>query len=90
MEENRVDVIAVFDKEGNIRPLYVKLQGHDSVKVEKVYKIGNAPFAGSGNILEYDCGYVVDDTMRKFCLYYHVHEHCWTVPESRTDTADWA
>ena len=42
MKTNFVDVIAIFNGEGNIRPLYIKIQGFDTVKIEHIVSKGDA------------------------------------------------
>lgn len=75
---NAVDVIAVFDTEGNIRPIYFKAQG-DSVKVEKVLSRKQTKFAGIDTI-EYTVLYISDDYKRQVKLHYYIDAHTWSMP----------
>lgn len=76
---NGVDVIAVFNADGDLRPLYVKIEGHDSVKVERVLSSKTVGYAGMETV-EFVCAYVFMNELRNLKLNYHVQEHVWAVP----------
>ena len=78
--ENAVNVIAVFNSDGKIRPLYVKAEGYDTVKVSRVVSVKDAPFSGSGNVLAFTCRYISENMEKEILLYYNIHAHLWTVP----------
>lgn len=69
-----VPVIASFDTDGHVRPLYVRILG-------KPYKIvsqwrGNK-FTG---VNEYNCKLAVNGYYRQITLKYYVREKVWTIP----------
>ena len=47
LKNNFVDVIAIFDGTGRIRPLYLKVEGFDAVKIEHIKPRG-CPFYRQG------------------------------------------
>lgn len=85
MKTNFVDVIAIFNGEGNIRPLYIKIQGFDTVKIEHIVSKGDAPFTGRGNVIAYKCTYIYMNEQKIVTLYYHIKDHVWTVPGLQND-----
>ena len=83
LKNNFVDVIAIFDGTGRIRPLYLKVEGFDAVKIEHILSRGDAPFTGKGNVLLFQCVYDHMGEQRSIMLYYHVKDHVWTIPGTR-------
>lgn len=80
--QNSVDVIAVFHSNGHLRPLYVKLEGYDSVKIEEVISSKTVHYAGI-ETMKFVCSYVFMNEKRHLELHYHVQEHIWSVPGYR-------
>lgn len=71
---NIVPVISSFDREGNISPLYVRING-------EAFKIYNAHQTNSTlQLLNFKCEVIVDDCIRPLNLIYHVREHKWSTP----------
>ena len=75
-----IDVIAMFNDQGEIRPLYAKIKGYGTIKIEGVISVDDAPFTGRGNVLEFVCEYVLKNMTNMFKLRYHVKEHMWSAP----------
>lgn len=85
MEQNGVHVIALFNADGRIRPIYVKIEGYDSIKIEHVISVKDAPFCGTGNVLEFLCVYIQNNIQKKFKLRFNVHDHVWSIPRLATN-----
>lgn len=71
-----VPVVASFDTDGHIRPLYVRILGN-SYKILSHW-IGTASFSG---VSEYNCKIAVGDYERQILLKYYVREKVWTIPK---------
>lgn len=69
-----VPVIASFDTEGHIVPLYVRLQG-DACKVDSYWF--SDKYAG---ITEYHCKIKDGGYLRALLLTYYHTERIWTIP----------
>lgn len=69
-----VPVIASFDSEGHIKPLYIRLHG-ESLKVHSFWI--KPSFT---NILEYSCKVLDGDYLKPVVITYHPAECVWTVP----------
>lgn len=70
-----VSVIASFDTEGKVKPLYVRI-GTDS------YKIATSWLEpGIGNIKTYQCQIEDGNTLKPLKLKHHVQEFMWTIPK---------
>lgn len=69
-----VSVIASFDTDGNIRPLYVRIG-------EESYKIPSCRLSPCDVFVKtFQCR-IVDGNQTKFLqLTYHEHENIWTIP----------
>lgn len=68
-----VPVIASFDSEGHIAPLYVRLEGV-SCKIDSYWVKSNCV-----NIIQFSCQ-VIDHNIRKpLMLYYYQDECMWTI-----------
>ena len=81
MDHNSVHVIALFDTDGNIRPIYIKAEGYDAIKIEHVLSSKDAPFCGTGRVLEFVCTYIKNNTRKKFRLHYSIRDHIWSIPD---------
>lgn len=69
---NIIPVIASFDSEGHVKPLYIRLNG-DSFKV---YSSCERPsFYGS---LEFQCKVIDNNCLKSLLLTYHKRENIWT------------
>ena len=70
-----VPVISSFDKEGNITPLYVRIEG-EPLKIYNAYQV-ESPY----QLLHFKCEVMVyDNCVRPLDLMYHVNEHTWSMP----------
>lgn len=71
-----IPVIASFDSEGHIAPLYIRLEGA-SYKVD-TYWIRTTSHR---NIIEYNCKIVDNGFLKPLILSFHVNECVWTIPK---------
>ncbi len=76
-----IDVIAWFDKEGNITPLKFKLpsdgQSEDiSVKIDQVINKTKDGFAGNTMIV-FECQSMVNDTLKRYQIKYEIQTQKW-------------
>lgn len=69
-----ISVIASFDSEGRIKPLYVRI-GDSALKVHSFYE--RRKFA---NQIEFICTVEVHDFIRPVELTFHQRECMWTIP----------
>lgn len=69
-----VSVISSFDKEGNIIPLYVRIDG-EPLKIYNAY-LSNSTYS----LLHFKCEVMSNDCVLPLMLYYHVHDHKWSMP----------
>ena len=69
-----IPVIASFDSEGHIAPLYIRINGI-SMKVDS-YWIRSTSFQ---NILDFNCKVIDGEYIRPITIYYHQRECVWTV-----------
>ena len=74
---NMVPVIASFDTEGHIKPIYVRLNGI-AYHVDSYWVCSH--FA---DILEYNCKVAVGDCLRPLKLTYYGKERVWLMPPGR-------
>jgi len=75
IECNIVSVIASFDTEGRIRPLYVRI-GEESLKILSSWLKPSYP-----GFFEFRCQ-VIDNGVRKpLILEYHSRENVWIIPK---------
>lgn len=72
-----VPVIASFDSEGHISPLYVRINGA-SCRISS-YWIRSNSFS---NIITYNCQVIADDVLQPVTVEYHVKECTWTVDKA--------
>ena len=67
-----VPVIASFDTEGTIKPLYVRIQG-------KALKVCSSWFQNESLVIRYHCTVEADGYVRDIVLLYHPSHMFWTV-----------
>ena len=70
-----VPVIASYDAEGRVKPLYVRINS-ERYKVESCWVK-----TCLGNNIEYNCTLTRDNRMYKLILTYHIRETTWTIPK---------
>lgn len=75
-EQKGIDVIAIFDSKGNIRPLYAKVEGYDAIKIENVIDVKNTTYER----LDFTCVYIREGIKKKFTMCYNAQTHLWTIP----------
>jgi len=76
---NVVPVIASFDSEGHIAPLYVRLCGN-SCRIEKYWI--KSTFV---NTIQYNCQITDGETKKQLLLTYFQDESIWTIPYTEKD-----
>lgn len=71
-----VPVIASYDTEGRVKPLYVRISDNE-------YKIESCWIKPSiaGNNLDFNCSLSRDNRIYKVVLTYHIRETTWTIPK---------
>lgn len=69
-----VPVIASFDSEGHLKPVYVRLVG-TARKIDSCWM--QSQFV---NTMVFNCKVIVEDRLVPLQLTYHSREHVWTVP----------
>lgn len=69
-----VSVISSFDKEGNIKPLYVRIDG-EPLKIYNAY-LSNSTYS----LLHFKCEVMTNDRVQPLMLMYHVNDHKWSMP----------
>ena len=74
---NIVSVIASFDTDGNMRPLYVRI-GEESYKIVSSHLKSTQSRLGSFMDV-YRCRIMDGEVSRHLELTYHSHEHIWTI-----------
>lgn len=85
MSVNRsVDVIAVFNNLGKIRPIYVKIEGFDVIKIDQVVKVKTEKESASPRI-EFQCSYIYQNEKRMIILYFWLNKHIWAIPDLNTN-----
>lgn len=70
-----VPVIASYDTEGHIKPLYVRIND-DRYKVENYWIKYSC-----GNNIDYNCTLSRDGRIYKLILTYHIRETAWSIPK---------
>lgn len=73
-----IPVIASFDAEGRVKPLYVRI-GELSLKVHSSWL--KPSFAG---IMEFHCMVIDDDCLKPLILTYRQMESVWLIPRIAT------
>jgi len=76
-----IEVIAWFDKEGNITPLKFKLpsdgQSEDiSIKIDQVIQKTKDGFAGNTMIV-FECQSMINDTLKRYQIKYELQKQKW-------------
>ena len=71
-----VPVIASFNDDGKIKPLYVGISG-ERYKVESFWV--RRSFA---NQIEFSCKIIVGNTLKTLIMTYYMHECIWTIPDN--------
>ncbi|MCI5504277.1 MAG: hypothetical protein SPI87_01430 [Anaerobutyricum sp.] len=71
-----VPVIASFDTDGNILPLYVRIRGN-SLKVQSSHIHHVSP-----NIIEFHCRVIDYNRLKPLALSYYQSEKIWGIPSS--------
>ena len=69
-----VPVIASFNTEGVIKPLYVRIDGED-IKIWRVF-----PAENNTSILTFRCEVMDGDLVREIKISYHMREMVWSMP----------
>lgn len=70
-----VPVIASFDSEGHITPLYVRINGES-------YKIASHWIRSTfTNVIEFKCKVIDGDYLKPLLLTYYPHMAVWTIPK---------
>ena len=72
---NIVSVIASFDTDGHIKPLYVRIS-EDSLKIYSSWL--KPSFRG---LMEFQCKVIDNDCLKPLVLTYHMTENVWTIPK---------
>lgn len=75
LPHDMVSVIASFDTEGHIRPLYVRI-GKDSCKVHSFWL--KPSFR---EVLTFSCQVIDHDRLKPVLLEYHQRENVWIIPK---------
>lgn len=70
-----VPVIASFDNDGHIKPLYVRIGG-ESYKVDSYWVRKNY-----ANQMEFHCKLIIHNFLRPIIITYFVNECIWTIPK---------
>lgn len=73
---NIVSVIASFDSEGHVKPLYVRIN-ENSLKVHSSWL--KPSFQG---FLEFQCNVIENNCLKPLLLTYHKRENVWTIPHN--------
>lgn len=73
-----VPVIASFDSDGHISPLYVRIN-HESYKIASFWVRSN--FA---NTIEFNCKIIDGEFLKPLLLTYYKAEDVWAILETRT------
>ena len=70
-----VPVIASYDNEGHMKPIYVQIRGNR-------YKVESSWIRSSlGNNIDYNCTLSKDGHLFKIILTYHIRETAWSIPQ---------
>lgn len=71
-----VPVIASYDTEGHVKPLYVRIKG-ERYKVENYW----IKASSCSNNIDFNVTLSKDDKKYKLILTYHLRETAWTIPK---------
>ena len=76
LQMKTVPVIASFNDEGQIKPLYVGIDGER-------YKVHSYWVRRSfSNQIEFQCKLIVGDTLKIIIITYYLNECVWTIPNT--------
>ena len=76
LQMQTVPVIASFNDEGQIKPLYVGIDGER-------YKVHSYWVRRSfSNQIEFQCKLIVGDTLKIIIITYYLNECVWTIPDN--------
>ena len=67
-------VIASFDTDGNMKPLYFRLYGQSHHVISYMVR------ARYANTIDFNCKFCLDDKEHFILLTYHRLENVWTIP----------
>lgn len=73
---NIVSVIASFDTDGHVRPLYVRIND-DALKVHSSWLKPSF-----GGLMKFNCKVIDQGFLKPLLLTYHKTEGVWTIPKS--------
>ena len=73
--DKRVSVIATFDSEGHVKPLYVRM-GDVSLKVANSW-ISSSRF----DVIEFQCQVEDGEYLKSLTLFYYTRENVWRTPK---------
>lgn len=76
LQMQTVPVIASFNDEGQIKPLYVGING-ERYKVQSYWV--RRSFS---NQIEFQCKLIVGDTLKIIIITYYLNECVWTIPDN--------
>lgn len=74
-----VSVIASFDTEGHVKPLYVRI-GECPYKIISQWTPERSVYSGA---IEYNCKVAINGYERPLLLKYYSREKIWTIPEEK-------
>lgn len=72
-----VPVIASFDTNGNIKPIYVRIN-NESLKIISAINYSESTF----NVVEYSCKVIDGDYIKPLSLTYHAQDRIWTISKN--------
>ena len=70
-----VSVIASFDTDGHVKPLYVRIN-EESLKIHSSWLKPSFK-----NLMEFQCKVIDNDCLKPLLLTYHKIENVWTIPK---------
>ncbi len=79
MGVKKISVIASFDKNGFVYPLYVRL-GEDSCKVHS-FKLKSE----TNSLKIFSCNVIFENEVKPLTLTFHRNDNIWTIPENIVD-----
>lgn len=71
----KVSVIASFDVQGHVKPLYVRIN-EESLKIHSSWE--KPSFRG---LMEFQCKVIDNDCLKPLTLTYHNADNIWTIPK---------
>lgn len=80
LQMQTVPVIASFNDEGQIKPLYVGIDGER-------YKVHSYWVRRSfSNQIEFQCKLIIGDSVKIIIITYYLNECVWTIPNTATNS----